>query len=82
VIELDDADGVDRGADHGVRVEYDDEFAPVEDGLGPGDRVVHASLGEGIVRGCDGRGPEAKVTVAFYERGEKRVLARFLRKVS
>jgi hypothetical protein len=28
---------------------------------------------------CDGAGRDAKVTVRFYEAGEKRVLARFLR---
>ena len=61
-------------------VEYDADERPHDDArLAPGARVVHASLGEGIVRSCDGSGPEAKVTVAFYERGEKRVLARFLR---
>jgi DNA helicase-2/ATP-dependent DNA helicase PcrA len=45
-----------------------------------GERVLHASLGEGLVRGCDGAGPDAKVTVAFHSAGEKRVLARFLRR--
>ena len=64
-----------RGEPH---VEYDGEAM---DALSPGDRVVHASLGEGVVRACEGRGGEAKVTVAFYDRGEKRVLARFLRRV-
>ena len=42
-----------------------------------GDRVVHPSLGGGVVLGCDGAGRDAKVTVRF-EAGEKRVLARFL----
>ncbi len=42
-----------------------------------GDRVVHPSLGAGVVLGCDGSGRDAKVTVRF-EVGEKRVLARFL----
>jgi hypothetical protein len=31
------------------------------------------------VLACDGAGREAKVTVHFWEAGEKRVLARFLR---
>ena len=63
-----------------LAIDYDrDERPPDEPGLAPGVRVVHASLGEGIVRSCDGAGPDAKVTVAFYDRGEKRVLARFLR---
>jgi DNA helicase-2/ATP-dependent DNA helicase PcrA len=43
-----------------------------------GDRVVHPSLGEGVVLACEGPGGEAKVTVRF-DVGEKRVLARFLR---
>ncbi len=62
-------------------VEYDLDQRQREDtGLAAGDRVVHSSLGEGIVRSREGAGPEAKVTVAFYDRGEKRVLARFLRR--
>jgi DNA helicase-2/ATP-dependent DNA helicase PcrA len=96
VIELDHADGwhepgagvggppprVGVGARREVRVEYDDlDQRPHDEvALAPGDRVVHASLGEGVVRSCEGRGPDAKVTVAFYERGEKRVIARFLRR--
>jgi DNA helicase-2/ATP-dependent DNA helicase PcrA len=44
-----------------------------------GDAVVHDVLGEGQVLACDGAGREAKVTVHFWEAGEKRVLARFLR---
>jgi DNA helicase-2/ATP-dependent DNA helicase PcrA len=42
-----------------------------------GDRVIHPSLGAGVVLGCDGAGGDAKVTVRF-EVGEKRVLARFI----
>jgi DNA helicase-2/ATP-dependent DNA helicase PcrA len=42
-----------------------------------GDRVLHPTLGTGVVLGCDGTGRDAKVTVRF-EIGEKRVLARFL----
>jgi DNA helicase-2/ATP-dependent DNA helicase PcrA len=42
-----------------------------------GDRVVHPSLGEGIVVACEGTGRDAKATVRFGI-GEKRVLARFL----
>ncbi len=44
-----------------------------------GDRVVHPSLGAGVVLGCEGPGGDAKVTVGFAV-GEKRVLARFLRR--
>jgi DNA helicase-2/ATP-dependent DNA helicase PcrA len=65
----------------GPRVEYDQEHAPPASALAPGDRVVHAELGEGVVRASEGGGPNAKVTVAFYARGEKRVIARFLRRV-
>jgi DNA helicase-2/ATP-dependent DNA helicase PcrA len=46
----------------------------------PGDRVAHPSLGEGLVCRCDGTGPDAKVTVAFPGIGEKRVIAKFLRR--
>jgi DNA helicase-2/ATP-dependent DNA helicase PcrA len=45
--------------------------------FGRGERVVHPSLGTGVVLACDGAGRDAKVTVRF-EVGEKRVLARFL----
>ena len=44
--------------------------------------VEHPSLGEGRVVSCDGTGGEAKVTVIFDLAGEKRVLARFLRKLA
>ncbi len=96
VIELDPADGVgeaeakvrawspQRSSPRGPRappaVDELDQRPPDEEGLAAGDRVVHASLGEGIVRSAEGTGPEAKVTVAFYDRGEKRVIARFLRR--
>jgi DNA helicase-2/ATP-dependent DNA helicase PcrA len=43
-----------------------------------GERVLHPSLGDGVVLACEGPGGEAKVTVRF-DVGEKRVLARFLR---
>ncbi|HSM91579.1 MAG TPA: UvrD-helicase domain-containing protein [Anaeromyxobacteraceae bacterium] len=45
-----------------------------------GERVTHASLGEGIVVACDAGGQEAKATVRFYEAGERRVVARFLKR--
>jgi DNA helicase-2/ATP-dependent DNA helicase PcrA len=59
-------------------VDYEFDQRP-EAGLGfvRGDRVVHPSLGEGVVLGSDGSGRDAKVTVRF-DAGEKRVLARFL----
>jgi DNA helicase II / ATP-dependent DNA helicase PcrA len=91
LIELDEADGwherprtpplaTGRERARGeVTIEYESEEASGE-ALAPGDRVVHASLGEGVVRACEGAGPTAKVRVAFYERGEKRIVARFLRR--
>jgi len=44
-----------------------------------GARVRHQAFGEGLVRAAEGPGRDAKVTVAFFSVGEKRVLARFLR---
>jgi DNA helicase-2/ATP-dependent DNA helicase PcrA len=44
-----------------------------------GDRVLHATLGEGVVVACDAGGADAKATVRFFEAGERRVVARFLR---
>ena len=59
-------------------IDYGFDQRPAAQGaLARGDRVVHPSLGSGVVLGCDGAGPDAKVTVRF-EVGEKRVLARFL----
>jgi DNA helicase-2/ATP-dependent DNA helicase PcrA len=58
----------------------DYEFDQRPEAGGPfarGDRVLHPSLGTGVVLSCDGAGRDAKVTVRF-EAGEKRVLARFL----
>ena len=62
-------------------VDYDFDQRPeaAARGLARGDRVLHASLGEGVVLSCEGAGGEAKATVRFEGAGEKRVLARFLR---
>ncbi|MFO0582224.1 MAG: UvrD-helicase domain-containing protein [Anaeromyxobacter sp.] len=46
----------------------------------PGTLVAHPSLGEGRVVACDGAGGDAKVTVIFDGSGEKRVVAKFLRR--
>ncbi len=43
-----------------------------------GQRVQHASFGEGRVLSCDGAGPQAKLTVHFPAVGPKVVVARFL----
>ena len=61
---------------------YDADARPAPAGrpFGRGEAVVHDALGEGLVVACDGVGRDAKVTVRFYEAGEKRVLARFLRR--
>jgi DNA helicase-2/ATP-dependent DNA helicase PcrA len=63
-------------------VDYDFDQRPetATGALGRGDRVRHASLGEGVVLSCESAGGEAKATVRFDGAGEKRVLARFLRR--
>jgi DNA helicase-2/ATP-dependent DNA helicase PcrA len=67
--------GARRGGEPSVDYAFDQR--PEASALGRGTRVLHPSLGEGIVLGCDGAGGDAKVTVRF-DVGEKRVLARFL----
>jgi DNA helicase-2/ATP-dependent DNA helicase PcrA len=60
--------------------EYDFDQRPESArGFAPGQHVRHATLGEGIVQACEGPGPEAKVTVAFFAAGQKRVIAKWLR---
>jgi DNA helicase-2/ATP-dependent DNA helicase PcrA len=63
-------------------VVYDDDqrAAPGGRPFTRGDAVVHDALGEGLVVSCDGAGRDAKVVVRFYDAGEKKVLARFLRR--
>jgi DNA helicase-2/ATP-dependent DNA helicase PcrA len=58
---------------------YDQRPGAARPLFAPGERVRHATLGEGLVRACDGTGAEAKVTVAFFSAGERRVVARYLR---
>jgi DNA helicase-2/ATP-dependent DNA helicase PcrA len=43
-----------------------------------GTRVTHEQFGRGVIVECDGRGPNAKLTVRFDSVGLKRVIARFL----
>jgi DNA helicase-2/ATP-dependent DNA helicase PcrA len=72
---------VPRPAGDGPTVDYSFDQRP-EGSAKPfsrGERVTHEVLGEGLVLACDGAGREAKVTVRFWEAGEKRVLARFLK---
>jgi DNA helicase-2/ATP-dependent DNA helicase PcrA len=66
----------------GVDYDFDQRPEAGRSAFSPGAVVAHASLGEGRVVSCDGAGGEAKVTVIFDDAGEKRVLARFLRRVS
>jgi DNA helicase-2/ATP-dependent DNA helicase PcrA len=63
-----------------VDYEFDQRPEVVRAAFSPGAIVAHASLGEGRVVSCEGAGGEAKVTVIFDDAGEKRVLARFLRR--
>ena len=39
-----------------------------------GQRVRHASFGEGIVLGCEGQGDRAHVHINFETAGEKRLI--------
>jgi DNA helicase-2/ATP-dependent DNA helicase PcrA len=82
VIELDDA----PPPDVPDRLDLDFQFdqRPAGEGaraFAAGARVRHSQFGEGIVRGCEGTGPDAKVTVAFFSIGQKRVVARWLKRV-
>ena len=59
--------------------EADTILRRVQDGVDKPRPKVLFEPGE-LVRVCDGPGPEAKVTVAFPGVGEKRVIAKFLRR--
>ena len=65
----------------GPAIDYSYDQRPEAAGrpFAPGQRVMHATLGEGLVRSCEGAGADAKVTVVFFSAGEKRVIARYLR---
>jgi DNA helicase-2/ATP-dependent DNA helicase PcrA len=43
----------------------------VPGGMRVGQRVVHAKFGEGVVTGCEGQGPQARVEVNFAGHGAK-----------
>jgi DNA helicase-2/ATP-dependent DNA helicase PcrA len=47
----------------------------------PNTRVIHDSFGQGRVIAADGEGADAKLTIRFERSGEKRIVARFVRKV-
>jgi DNA helicase-2/ATP-dependent DNA helicase PcrA len=40
--------------------------------------VRHNQFGEGKIVACDGRGPNARVTVSFPDAGLKRIIAKWL----
>ena len=43
-------------------------------GLAPGDRVVHARFGEGVVLEVEGVGADERATIRFPDKGDKRFL--------
>jgi DNA helicase-2/ATP-dependent DNA helicase PcrA len=43
-------------------------------GLVPGDRIVHARWGEGVIVEVRGEGPRAEAVIGFERHGEKRFL--------
>jgi DNA helicase-2/ATP-dependent DNA helicase PcrA len=47
----------------------------------PNTRVTHDSFGQGRVIAADGEGADAKLTIRFERSGEKRIVARFVRKI-
>ena len=58
------------GAQIPSRMFRDEEDAP----LRIGQRVRHASFGEGVVLGCEGHGERAHVHINFETAGEKRLI--------
>jgi len=90
IVDLDDADGFgddfDQRSEHERRRAPPRRAAPVQPtvrrhtGAAPavGTRVRHEQFGEGLVLESSGSGPDARVTVRFPDRGEKRIVARFL----
>jgi DNA helicase-2/ATP-dependent DNA helicase PcrA len=60
-----------RGGEPTVDYAYDQRAEAARPPFAPGERVRHASLGDGL-------GAAAKVTVAFFSAGERRVVARYL----
>jgi DNA helicase-2/ATP-dependent DNA helicase PcrA len=66
--------------ERGISVEYDDQsaYADTEMGFHLGQRVRHATYGEGEVRGVTGFGRDLKLTVYFPSVGPKTIVARFV----
>jgi DNA helicase-2/ATP-dependent DNA helicase PcrA len=63
-------------AGHGFE---DHELSQVEQQFNSGQRVRHATLGEGTIVAVEGFGELTKLTIDFAEAGRKRVLARYAR---
>ncbi len=65
------------------RTSYVDEFPDYENmsqersGLGPGTRVAHPSLGEGVVIDVSGSGFDAVLNIRFDDGIEKRIMVRY-----
>jgi DNA helicase-2/ATP-dependent DNA helicase PcrA len=66
--------------DAGISVEYEDAstYPDEEMGFHLGQRVRHATYGEGEVRGLTGFGRDLKLTVYFATVGPKTIVARFV----
>ena len=45
--------------------------------LTPGEKVIHATFGNGTVKAVAGQGPKTVATVVFDTAGEKRLLLRY-----
>jgi DNA helicase-2/ATP-dependent DNA helicase PcrA len=61
--------------DLGADLEAVGEFGPLT--VKRGARVRHASLGEGVVMGFDGKGDDAKLTVFFDHAGKRKLIAKY-----
>jgi DNA helicase-2/ATP-dependent DNA helicase PcrA len=59
---------------------FDQRPEPGAAALSRGERVLHPTFGEGVVLACEEGGADPKATVRFGSVGDKRVLARFLRR--
>ena len=60
-------------------VSWDDDVRQVEIAYRPGQRVRHATYGDGVVARVEGHGENLKLAVDFPGRGRKHFLARFAR---
>lgn len=61
--------------DFDLHVEYDNEESM--ETLKPGILVIHPKFGPGKILQCEGEGEEAKITVFFKKKGQKKLLAKF-----